>query len=147
MNEKGVARPACVDCTGRDREKDDRLAGQVQFHQRPMPAGNERHGSPLDAWTIGQLGAARTGRISASCLKRMDTPMGQNPTSNVVEDVGIDRVVLDRFDQARGHGASERTAVNLAAWAWLERHPGSNIVQATQEVRRILTQHGRRLGV
>jgi len=77
----------------------------------------------------------------------MDTPMGQNPTSNVVEDVGIDRVVLDRFDQARGHGASERTAVNLAAWAWLERHPGSNIVQATQEVRRILTQHGRRLGV
>lgn len=67
----------------------------------------------------------------------------------IAEEIGEtkEEAVLGRFDQARGNGASERMALKVAAWAWLEWNPGSNILSATREARRFLIQRGRRLSL
>jgi hypothetical protein len=58
-----------------------------------------------------------------------------------------ERPVLARFDQARGRGAAERTALSLAAWAWLHHHSEGTFVQARREVGQILRRHGRRVAM
>jgi hypothetical protein len=50
-------------------------------------------------------------------------------------------VVIARFQSAQRLGALETTAINIAAWAWLDHNPGQNIVRARQEVRQIIRQH------
>jgi hypothetical protein len=52
-----------------------------------------------------------------------------------------ERAALSRFERARAAGAAERTAMNLAAWAWLEQRPGDSLPVALQEVSRVL-RHG-----
>lgn len=63
----------------------------------------------------------------------------------LVDSDNKETMILGRFDQARGNGASERTALKIAAWAWLEWHPGGTILEATREARRFLTRNGRRI--
>lgn len=63
----------------------------------------------------------------------------------LAETESKEELILARFDQARDNGASERTALRIAAWAWIERHPGANILDATREARRFLVRNGRRL--
>jgi hypothetical protein len=53
-----------------------------------------------------------------------------------------ERAALSRFERARDAGAAERTAMNLAAWAWLEQRPGDSLPVALQEVNRVV--HRRR---
>lgn len=67
----------------------------------------------------------------------------------VAEEIGEtkEEAVLGRFDQARGNGASERMALKVAAWAWLEWNPGGNILSATREARRFLIRNGRQLSI
>jgi hypothetical protein len=49
-----------------------------------------------------------------------------------------ERAALARFDRARSAGAAERTALNLAAWAWLEQRPGDTLANALKEVTRVV---------
>lgn len=65
----------------------------------------------------------------------------------LAESESKEEQILGRFDQARGNGASERTALKIAAWAWLEWHPGGTILDATREARRFLVRNGRRLSM
>lgn len=68
-------------------------------------------------------------------------------TAEIVSLADMRKAVLGRFDAARADGASERTAVIVAAWAWLDRHAGESIVHATHEVRRFLARNGRHVSV
>ncbi len=49
-----------------------------------------------------------------------------------------ERAALTRFERARDAGAAERTAMNLAAWAWLEQRPGDSLPVALREVGRVV---------
>lgn len=49
-----------------------------------------------------------------------------------------ERAALSRFERARSAGAAERTALNLAAWAWLEQRPKDSLTVALQEVARVV---------
>jgi hypothetical protein len=51
-----------------------------------------------------------------------------------------ERAALNRFERAKSAGAAERTALNLAAWAWLEQRPSDSLPVALQEVSRIVRQ-------
>ncbi len=55
-----------------------------------------------------------------------------------------ERAALTRFERARAAGAAERTAMNLAAWAWLEQRPTDSLPMALQEVSRVV-RRGQRL--
>lgn len=63
--------------------------------------------------------------------------------SQLDEALTLERAVLERFDHARQGGASDRTALSLAAWVWMERYGGSTLIAAKQEVRRLLSRYGR----
>lgn len=57
-----------------------------------------------------------------------------------------ERAALNRFERARSAGAAERTALNLAAWAWLEQRPSDSLPVALQEVTRVVRKgHSSRL--
>ena len=57
-----------------------------------------------------------------------------------------ERAALNRFERAKNAGAAERTALNLAAWAWLEQRPTDSLPVALQEVARVVRQgHSMRL--
>ena len=56
-----------------------------------------------------------------------------------------ERAALSRFERARAAGAAERTAVNLAAWAWLEQRPGDSLPTALQEVNRVVHHRRQRI--
>lgn len=45
-----------------------------------------------------------------------------------------ERAALNRFERARSAGATERTALNLAAWAWLAQRPGDKLPTALDSV-------------
>jgi hypothetical protein len=49
-----------------------------------------------------------------------------------------ERAALARFERAINGGATERTALNLAAWAWLEHSPNESLAAAIQEVTRLV---------
>jgi hypothetical protein len=49
-----------------------------------------------------------------------------------------ERAALSRFERARAAGAAERTAMNLAAWAWLEQRPTDSLPVALREVSRMV---------
>jgi hypothetical protein len=49
-----------------------------------------------------------------------------------------EKAALNRFERARSAGAAERTALNLAAWAWLEQRPSETLANALREVERIV---------
>lgn len=49
-----------------------------------------------------------------------------------------ERAALSRFERAKNAGAAERTALNLAAWAWLEQRPRDSLAVALQEVARVV---------
>ena len=49
-----------------------------------------------------------------------------------------ERAALTRFERARSAGAGERTALNLAAWAWIEHRPADSLPYALKEVSRIV---------
>jgi hypothetical protein len=56
-----------------------------------------------------------------------------------------ERAALTRFERARSAGAAERTALNLAAWAWIEQRPTDSLPFAIQEVTRMVRRgHERR---
>lgn len=55
-----------------------------------------------------------------------------------------ERAALSRFERARAAGAAERTAMNLAAWAWVEQRPMDSLPVALQEVSRMV-RRGQRL--
>ena len=57
-----------------------------------------------------------------------------------------ERAALTRFERARNAGAAERTALNLAAWAWIEQRPNDSLPLAMQEVARVVRRgaHERR---
>lgn len=54
-----------------------------------------------------------------------------------------ERAALTRFERARAAGAAERTAMNLAAWAWLEQRPMDTLPVALQEVSRMVRRSPR----
>jgi hypothetical protein len=49
-----------------------------------------------------------------------------------------ERAALHRFERAKSAGAAERTALNLAAWAWIEQRPSDSLAVALQEVSRVV---------
>ena len=49
-----------------------------------------------------------------------------------------ERAALTRFERARNAGAAERTALNLAAWAWIEQRPNDPLPLAIKEVARVV---------
>jgi hypothetical protein len=53
-----------------------------------------------------------------------------------------ERAALNRFERARNAGAAERTALNLAAWAWMEQRPKDPLPVALQEVTRVVRRGG-----
>ena len=56
-----------------------------------------------------------------------------------------ERAALNRFERARNAGAAEKTALNLAAWAWIEQRPSDPLPLAIQEVARVVRRgHDRR---
>lgn len=55
-----------------------------------------------------------------------------------------ERAALTRFERARSAGAAEKTALNLAAWAWLEQRPNDSLPFAIQEVARVVRRGERR---
>jgi hypothetical protein len=55
-----------------------------------------------------------------------------------------ERAALTRFERARNAGAGEKTALNLAAWAWLEQRPNDSLPFAIQEVTRVVRRGERR---
>lgn len=55
-----------------------------------------------------------------------------------------ERAALTRFERARSAGAAEKTALNLAAWAWLEQRPTDSLPYAIQEVTRVVRRGDRR---
>jgi hypothetical protein len=55
-----------------------------------------------------------------------------------------ERAALTRFERARSAGAAEKTALNLAAWAWLEQRPTDSLPYAIQEVTRVIRRGDRR---
>lgn len=54
------------------------------------------------------------------------------------ETMAAEKAALARFERARNAGAAEKTALNLAAWAWLEQRPTDTLSNALQEVKRIV---------
>lgn len=52
-----------------------------------------------------------------------------------------ERAALNRFERAKSAGAAERTALNLAAWAWLEQRPSDSLPVALQEVTRVVRRN------
>jgi hypothetical protein len=55
-----------------------------------------------------------------------------------------ERAALNRFERARNAGAAEKTALNLAAWAWLEQRPSDSLPFAIQEVARVVRRGNER---
>jgi hypothetical protein len=55
-----------------------------------------------------------------------------------------ERAALTRFERARSAGAAEKTALNLAAWAWLEQRPTDSLPHAIREVTRVVRRGDRR---
>jgi hypothetical protein len=55
-----------------------------------------------------------------------------------------ERAALNRFERARNAGAAEKTALNLAAWAWIEQRPNDSLPFAIQEVTRVVRRGERR---
>lgn len=55
-----------------------------------------------------------------------------------------ERAALTRFERARSAGAAEKTALNLAAWAWLEQRPNDSLPFAIREVTRVVRRGERR---
>jgi hypothetical protein len=55
-----------------------------------------------------------------------------------------ERAALTRFERARSAGAAERTALNLAAWAWIEQRPNDSLPDAIKEVSRVVRRGERR---
>lgn len=49
-----------------------------------------------------------------------------------------ERAALTRFERARSGGAGEWTALNLAAWAWIEHRPADSLPVALKEVSRVI---------
>jgi hypothetical protein len=55
-----------------------------------------------------------------------------------------ERAALSRFERARNAGAAEKTALNLAAWAWIEQRPHDSLALAIREVMRVVRRGERR---
>lgn len=55
-----------------------------------------------------------------------------------------ERAALSRFERARNAGAAEKTALNLAAWAWIEQRPHDSLALAIREVTRVVRRGERR---
>jgi hypothetical protein len=73
--------------------------------------------------------------LLAAALPHADTNI---EVSLMTELNPAERAALNRFERARAAGAAERTAMNLAAWAWLEQRPTDSLPVALQEVTRMV---------